>query len=69
MKPEKAFLKKQIRSVARTNTNSEIDLPFTEEEEAQLLYRIGQKLEAEPAMELREVVHDVVYRFFADQEE
>jgi len=69
MKPESAFLKKQIRAVARTYTNSEIDLPFTEEEEVQLLHRIQQKLEAEPAAELREVVHDVVYRFFADQEE
>lgn len=67
MNMESTFLKKQIQAVARTYTNSEIDLPFTEE--AQLLHRIEQKLEAEPAMELREVVHDVVYRFFADQDE
>ncbi|MCM3714877.1 YqzH family protein [Halalkalibacter oceani] len=69
MKPDSAFFKKQIQAVARTYTNSEMDLPLTEEEEAQLLHGMQQKLEAEPEMELHEVVHDVVYRFFADQEE
>lgn len=63
------FLQKQIRQVAKTYTEQDIGLPLTEKEEQRLIFKIKTQLQTSSSDHLREIVHDVVYSYFTNQDD
>lgn len=63
------LIKKQIKAVAKTYTDQDFSLPLTEIEEHELTQKISKLLLEEKHLNLREIVHDIVYSFFTGQDE
>ncbi|ARK29464.1 YqzH family protein [Halalkalibacter krulwichiae] len=63
------LIKKQIHSVTKSYTEQDIGLPLSQEEEEDLTKKILSKIMNDNKEPIRDVIHDVVYSFFAGQDD
>ncbi|WP_332691241.1 YqzH family protein [Halalkalibacter lacteus] len=66
---ETTFILKQMQNVIKTYTDQQLGLPLTKAEEQKLLDNIIPKVDERGLDHFRDIVHDVIYTFFTDQED
>ncbi|MFC0473397.1 YqzH family protein [Halalkalibacter kiskunsagensis] len=65
----KQFIKVHMQNVIHTYTDQHFGLPLTEKEEQELLNKIILKIDESGIEQFQDVIHDVIYTFFTDQED
>ncbi|MCL7747115.1 YqzH family protein [Halalkalibacter alkaliphilus] len=66
---DKRFIKKQMDHVIKTYTEQSFSLPLTKDEENQLLQKIVDQVQQQGFENLQDILHDIIYPFFTNQDE
>jgi hypothetical protein len=58
-----------MKNVSKTYTDQPLGLPLTKKEEQELLDKIIRKISERGADQFQDIIHDVMYAFFTNQED